>query len=132
MVETFDPDVLVEPERAERRRAAGCEVLVVEDDPDLRETLVSILDQEGYRARAACRGELEAVHVAHGLRGAAGERDAECARALAGRLGVPFTRLDVAVSRGSGLEAEARRARYAALLGLLREREAGTLVATGH
>src|SRR5438477_7398593 len=65
MVETFDPDVLVEPERAERRRAAGCEVLVVEDDPDLRETLVSILEQEGYRARAARDGR-EALEILAG------------------------------------------------------------------
>ncbi|HKC24991.1 MAG TPA: tRNA lysidine(34) synthetase TilS [Thermoanaerobaculia bacterium] len=76
--------------------------------------------------------ELEAVHVAHGLRGEAGERDAQASRALAARLGVPFTLVRVGVSRDRGLEAGARAARYAALLEAAGERGAGTLVATGH
>jgi tRNA(Ile)-lysidine synthase len=75
---------------------------------------------------------LEAVHVAHGLRGEAGERDAEASRDLAARLGVPFSLVRVAVPRRGGLEAAARAARYAALLEAAGARGADTLVATGH
>jgi tRNA(Ile)-lysidine synthase len=77
-----------------------------------------------------------AAHVAHGLRGAAGERDASFVAALTASLGVPFALRPVEVSRlrrkGESLEAAARRLRYEALLALARALGPGTLVATGH
>jgi tRNA(Ile)-lysidine synthase len=75
---------------------------------------------------------VEAVHVAHNLRGEAGEADARACEALATSLGVPFTRVDVSVAGRGGLEASARAARYEALLSLARSRGEGVLVATGH
>lgn len=84
---------------------------------------------------------LHVVHVHHGLRGPEADRDADAARALAARLGLPFhvERVEVRTSaaraahdRGwDGLEAEARRARH----GALRARAAmvgAARIATGH
>src|SRR5512143_920486 len=75
------------------------------------------------------------AHVAHGLRGAAGEEDARFCERLAAMHSVPFTlcRVDVPSGRrkGESLEAAARRLRYAALLGLSRGL-GGALVLTGH
>ena len=77
-----------------------------------------------------------AAHVAHGLRGEAGERDALLAARLAADLGVPFALRPVDVKgrrrTGESLEAAARRERYAALLALAREIGPDTRVATGH
>jgi tRNA(Ile)-lysidine synthase len=79
---------------------------------------------------------LQALHVRHLLRGAAGERDAAASESLAEGLGVPFRALvaDVPSGRrpGESLEAAARRLRYAALLAAARELGPGTVVATGH
>lgn len=78
---------------------------------------------------------LVAVHVAHGLRGAAGEADAVFCEAFCRERGVAFAllRIDVPAQRtpGESPEAAARRLRYHAL-----KEEAvargGFLVATGH
>src|SRR5258706_3930847 len=62
------------------------------------------------------------AHVAHGLRGAAGEKDARFAADLARDLALRFALrpIDVPEHRGKGesLEAAARRLRYASLLAL--------------
>jgi tRNA(Ile)-lysidine synthase len=86
---------------------------------------------------AAPRGlPVVAAHVAHGLRGEAGERDALLASRLAAFLGVPCALRPVDVKgrrrRGESLEAAARRERYATLLALAAEIGPGTRVATGH
>ena len=86
---------------------------------------------------AAPRGlPVVAAHVAHGLRGEAGERDAFLASRLAAFLGVPCALRPVDVKgrrrRGESLEAAARRERYATLLALAAEIGPGTRVATGH
>jgi tRNA(Ile)-lysidine synthase len=82
------------------------------------------------RLRAEFSLELFAHGVDHGLRA---EAPAELALAaeLAGRLGVPFTKTDLALAHGSNLQARARAARYAAL----EERAhalGGGLIATAH
>jgi tRNA(Ile)-lysidine synthase len=50
---------------------------------------------------------LETLHVAHGLRGAESDADAEACRALAAHLGVPHREVDGLVSPGAGVEARA-------------------------
>lgn len=68
------------------------------------------------------------LHVAHGLRGAESEADADACRALAERLGVPINVVDGRVEPGGNLEARLRDVRRAAALA-----EAdGDLIATGH
>lgn len=64
---------------------------------------------------------VEAVHVNHGLQDDA-QRFAEFCRDVAGKLGVGFTVLEVEVdtSSGSGVEAAAREARYAAIASIMR------------
>jgi tRNA(Ile)-lysidine synthase len=80
--------------------------------------------------------DLAACHVAHGIRGKAGEDDALFVAELSASLGIPFflRQIDVPTRRrkGESLEAAARRLRYGALLGLAEELGAGTRVATGH
>ncbi len=75
-----------------------------------------------------------ALHVAHGLRGDAGLRDARFCAELAARLGVPYGFLSVDVpeqrKKGESVESAARRLRYRALLSTAGEMEA--LVLTGH
>jgi tRNA(Ile)-lysidine synthase len=68
---------------------------------------------------------LRAVHVNHGLHSNAARWSAHC-RALCERLRVPLTTLRVKVERrrGESLEAEARKARYAALAKELQSDEA--------
>lgn len=61
---------------------------------------------------------LSAVHVNHGLHPSAGDWEQRCAE-VAASLGVPFRAVPVSVGRGDGPEAEARRARYAALAACL-------------
>jgi len=79
---------------------------------------------------------LVACHVAHGIRGKAGEEDALFVANLAATLGIRFflKRIDVPKHRrkGESLEAAARRLRYDALLALAGEIGERTLVATGH
>ncbi|MEZ6233897.1 MAG: tRNA lysidine(34) synthetase TilS [Phycisphaerales bacterium] len=106
-------------------------------DPD-RRTLVACSGGADSTAlllalAAACPERIVAAHVRHDLRpeadAAADERAVE---ALARRLGVGFTRADVAVrSRPGNVEANARRARYAALATLASE-QGCRFVATGH
>jgi tRNA(Ile)-lysidine synthase len=71
---------------------------------------------------------LETLHVAHGLRGAASEADAEACRAQAAALGVPHRQVAGFVAPGPGVEARARAHRRAAASAL----RAGRAVATGH
>src|SRR5512132_3657252 len=75
------------------------------------------------------------AHVAHGLRGAAGDEDARFCAQLAAALSVPFTLHSVDVPsgrrKGESVEAAARRLRYAALLALSRSL-GGAPVLTGH
>jgi tRNA(Ile)-lysidine synthase len=75
-----------------------------------------------------------ALHVAHGLRGEAGLRDARFCGELAARLGVPYGFLSVDVpaqkKKGESVESAARRLRYRALQSTAGEMEA--LVLTGH
>jgi CheY-like chemotaxis protein len=42
-------------------------VLVVEDEPDIREVMVAILESEGYVARAAAHGAEALAHLRAGL-----------------------------------------------------------------
>ena len=75
------------------------------------------------------------AHVAHGLRGAAGDEDARFCERLAEALSVRFTLHSVDVPsgrrKGESTEAAARRLRYAALLALS-GRLGGSPVLTGH
>ncbi len=68
-------------------------------------------------AAEVCRGSgnrLRALHVNHGLQAASNDFESHCQR-LCQRLGVPLTIERVAVDvKGDGVEAAARRARYAA------------------
>src|SRR5207248_404280 len=61
------PEPLADPAPDEEPEPAGTghEVLVVEDDTDLRQTLASILELEGYRVRAAKDGR-EALAMLRG------------------------------------------------------------------
>lgn len=101
-------------------------VLAVSGGPDSTAMLA------GVAALAGGAGwRVTAVHVDHGLRG--GESAAEGARVatLAARLGVPCVRRTVAVGAGPGLEARARRRRYATLLAVVAEVGA-TRLCTAH
>jgi tRNA(Ile)-lysidine synthase len=71
---------------------------------------------------------LETLHVAHGLRGAESDADAEACRGLAAHLGVPHREVDGLVSSGAGVEARARLQRRVAADAV----RAGRAVATGH
>ncbi|WP_232332878.1 tRNA lysidine(34) synthetase TilS [Novosphingobium aquimarinum] len=80
-------------------------------------------------ATAALSGRVEATTVDHGLRAEAAAEAAQVA-ALCVDLAVPHAALRVEVA-GGNLQAEARRARYAAMAGWIEERGLGAL-ATGH
>src|SRR5664280_28420 len=87
-------------------------------------------------AWASARGvAVMSAHVAHGLRGEAGEEDARFCARLAATLSVRFTLHPVDVPsgrrKGESLEAAARRLRYAALLALSHGL-GGAPVLTGH
>jgi len=84
-------------------------------------------------AASAERPIVTAVHVDHGLRGAAGEEDARFCARLCARLGVPFElrRLGDLAPQSPGLEARAREARYAALFSAARGLGCRTVL-TGH
>ena len=78
-------------------------------------------------------GSLHAIHVHHGLRPEA-DADADFVRALCLRMGVPLSIERVSVRSGppwEGLEAEARRARYAAFREVAR-RIGARRIATAH
>ena len=74
--------------------------------------------------------------MAHGIRGKAGQNDAQFVADLAATLGIPFALRPVDVPsnrrKGESLEAAARRLRYDALLAFAGETGERTLVATGH
>ncbi len=95
-------------------------------------TALLLLAEAWARPRSVA---IVSAHVAHGLRGEAGDEDALFCARLAAALSVPFALrpVDVPSSRkkGESLEAAARRLRYAALLALAREL-GGALVLTGH
>lgn len=74
--------------------------------------------------------ELVAASVNHGLRPEAASEQ-ELVRALAVQLAIPFVGLEVVVPKGPSLQAQARAARYEALLGCVREQGAQRL-AVGH
>mgnify|MGYP002336319375 CR=1 FL=1 len=42
--------------RAKEAPRSSCDVLVVDDDDDLREALAETLEDEGHRVRVACNG----------------------------------------------------------------------------
>lgn len=83
-------------------------------------------------ARSADRPALWAVHVDHGLRGAASRADAAFCARLCARLGVPFVLRRLALEpQTPGLEARAREARYGVLFEEAR-RIGARAVLTGH
>jgi tRNA(Ile)-lysidine synthase len=100
--------------------------------------LLVLLHSYSKRASSALQASFDLVscHVAHGLRGKAGEGDARFVEDLSGSLKVPFDlrRVDVPAHRrkGESLEAAGRRLRYESLLSQAAKCGAGTLVATGH
>jgi tRNA(Ile)-lysidine synthase len=101
-------------------------LVAVSGGPDSTALLAALADV------AAARGlRVTAAHVEHGLRGAESTRDAEAARALAVRLGVPLVSRAAPVTPGAGTEERARRARYDALAAIAREVDAHFIV-TGH
>ena len=82
------------------------------------------------RLRAELQLELLAASVDHGLRAAAAS-EVELAGALAAARGVQFFPLRVQVGAGASVQAQARRARYAALTELARAQGARR-IAVGH
>lgn len=84
-------------------------------------------------AGIAARGRVRpvAVHVDHGLRPESG-LDADCAGALAARLGLGFRAERLAVEPGPGLPERAREARYSALSRLAAAGGEGTLLLAHH
>ncbi|MFW2404083.1 MAG: tRNA lysidine(34) synthetase TilS [Gammaproteobacteria bacterium] len=91
----------------------------------------TVLLQAAHQLAAEFDGvTLRAAHVHHGLHADADEWTGQC-RSLTGNLGVPLDvlRVDVDSDSGEGMEAAARRARYAALTSLLHEDE---LLLTAH
>lgn len=111
----------------ERRLLEGAKRVVVAcsggpDSQVLLHVLWSLREQHGC--------DLIAASVNHGLRAeAASEQD--LVRVLAEQLGVPFVALAVNVAKGASLQAQARKARYEALLGCVLEQGAQRL-AVGH
>ncbi len=116
----------------EGRLFAGGATLVVAHSGGSDSTALLLL----AAAWASPRGvAVTSAHVAHGLRGAAGDEDARFCARLAAKLSLPFIlrAVDVPSGRrkGESLEAAARRLRYAALLALSKSL-GGALVLTGH
>ncbi len=110
----------------------GVATLVVAHSGGSDSTALLLLAEAWARPRGVA---IVSAHVAHGLRGEAGDEDARFCARLAADLSLPFELrpVDVPSSRrkGESLEAAARRLRYAALLALAREL-GGALVLTGH
>lgn len=97
--------------RAPTAPPPGADLLVaVSGGPDSTALLVGLVALAPPR-----RWRLTAVHVAHGLRGSASERERAQVAQLAAVLQVAHVERNVPVAAGSNLEARARRARYAAL-----------------
>ena len=84
--------------------------------------------------RASCSGpdRVEALHVNHGLRPAAGEDERFCARAVPAARRAAARRARRGADRSGNLEARAREARYAAAEAVRAREAACDLVATGH
>jgi tRNA(Ile)-lysidine synthase len=111
---------------------AGAPTLLVAHSGGGDSTALLILVSEWARLRGVA---VVSAHVAHGLRGAAGDDDARFCARLAASLSVRFTLCSVDVpsgrNKGESLEAAARRLRYAALLALSHDFEDAPVL-TGH
>lgn len=125
------------PERFARhvddsRLLAGARTLLVAHSGGGDSTALLLLVAEWARPRGIA---VVSAHVAHGLRGAAGDDDARFCARLAASLSLPFEFRSVNVpherKKGESLEAAARRLRYAALLALSEELEDAPIL-TGH
>jgi tRNA(Ile)-lysidine synthetase-like protein len=116
----------------EARLFAAARTLVVAHSGGSDSTALLLLAAEWASPRGVA---VTSAHVAHGLRGEAGEADARFCERFAATHFLPFIlrRVDVPSGRNKGesLEAAARRLRYAALLALSREL-GGAPVLTGH
>ncbi len=116
----------------EDRLFAGAGTLVVAHSGGSDSTALLLLTAGWASTRAVA---VASAHVAHGLRGAAGDADARFCEHLAAALSVPFTLHSVDVPsgrrKGESTEAAARRLRYAALLALSGSM-GGAPVLTGH
>lgn len=114
---------------------AGCVVVACSGGGDSTALLLLLHDSLRNQSHASPR-ILVAAHVAHGLRGESGERDALSIAHLSRRLDLPFALrpIDVAglKNRGESLEAASRRFRYGSLMALAKELGPGTRIATGH
>jgi len=111
---------------------AGARTLLVAHSGGGDSTALLLLVSEWARPRGVA---IVSAHVAHGLRGAAGDEDARFCARLAASFSLPFAfrPVDVPSSRkkGESLEAAARRLRYAALLALSHDLEDAPVL-TGH
>src|ERR1035437_7413633 len=111
---------------------AGARTLLVAHSGGGDSTALLLLVSEWARPRGVA---IVSAHVAHGLRGAAGDEDARFCARLAASLSLPFAFRPVDVPsgrrKGESLEAAARRLRYAALLALSHGLD-GAPVLTGH
>lgn len=102
--------------------APGLLALAVSGGPD--STALLLL------AASAFPGQVEAATVDHGLRPEAADEATDVAR-LCERIGIPHEVLKVDVAAGN-IQAEARRARYAALAGWIERRGLSALVTAHH
>ena len=116
----------------EARLFAGARTLVVAHSGGSDSTALLLLAAVWASGRGVA---VTSAHVAHGLRGAAGDEDAQFCARLAATLSIPFTLHPVDVPsrrrKGESLEAAARRLRYAALLAFSRSL-GDAPVLTGH
>ena len=114
------------------RLFANARMLVVAHSGGSDSTALLLLAASWASARGVA---VMSAHVAHGLRGEAGEEDARFCARVAATLSVPFALRPVDVPsgrrKGESLEAAARRLRYAALLALSHGL-GGAPVLTGH
>jgi tRNA(Ile)-lysidine synthase len=111
---------------------AGARTLLVAHSGGGDSTALLLLASEWARPRGVA---IVSAHVAHGLRGAAGDEDARFCARVAATLSLPFAFRPVNVlsgrRKGESLEAAARRLRYAALLALSHDLEDAPVL-TGH
>lgn len=111
---------------------AGAPTLLVAHSGGGDSTALLLLVSEWARPRGVA---VVSAHIAHGLRGAAGDEDARFCARLAASLSLPFAFRPVDVpsgrEKGESLEAAARRLRYAALLALSHDLEDAPVL-TGH
>jgi len=111
---------------------AGAPTLLVAHSGGGDSTALLVLVSEWAQPRGVA---VVSAHVAHGLRGAAGNEDARFCARLAASLSLPFAYRPVDVpsgrKKGESLEAAARRLRYEALLALSHDLEDAPVL-TGH